>query len=150
MLIRVITVTWKWTLEVQTHPNPDVASVSSTLNSATGTPLMATCGANIAAGYTTEEVPTCQRKIAYCIYSVIRWQLIFLKLFQICKSFLCNSAKKGQQVFLFQNNSKDLDLSYKTDLDLWDCFGKDKSLSYNQRNMVKWAPYEIKINGWWS
>ncbi|KAK4826848.1 hypothetical protein QYF61_011716 [Mycteria americana] len=30
------------------------------LNSATGTPLADTCGANIAAGYTTEEVPTCR------------------------------------------------------------------------------------------
>ena len=28
--------------------------------------------------------------------------------------------------FSFQNNSKDLDLSYKTDLDLCDCFGRDK------------------------
>ena len=28
------------------------------LNSATGTPLFATCGANMAAGYTLDEVPT--------------------------------------------------------------------------------------------
>ncbi len=28
------------------------------LNSTTGTPLAATCGANIAAGQTTDEVPT--------------------------------------------------------------------------------------------
>lgn len=32
------------------------------LNSATGTPLADTCGANIAAGYTTEEVPTCRQR----------------------------------------------------------------------------------------
>ena len=32
------------------------------LNSATGTPRAATCGANIAAGYTTEEVPTTKHK----------------------------------------------------------------------------------------
>ena len=25
---------------------------------------------------------------------------------------------------MFQNNSKDLDPSYKTDLDLWDCLGR--------------------------
>ena len=37
-----------------------VAGVSSMLNSATATPLAATWGANMAAGYTTEEVPTCQ------------------------------------------------------------------------------------------
>ena len=32
------------------YPKPDVASVSSVLNSATGTPLRATRGANMAAG----------------------------------------------------------------------------------------------------
>jgi hypothetical protein len=36
----------------------DVTSVSSVLNSATGTPLIATLGANMAAGYTTDDVPT--------------------------------------------------------------------------------------------
>ena len=29
-------------------------------------------------------------------------------------------------VFSFQNNPKDLDLSYKMDLDLWDCLGMGK------------------------
>ena len=28
--------------------------------------------------------------------------------------------------FFFQNNPKNLDLSYKTDLDLWDCLGRVK------------------------
>ena len=28
------------------------------------------------------------------------------------------------EVFFFQNNLKDLDLSYKMDLDLWHCLGK--------------------------
>ena len=28
------------------------------------------------------------------------------------------------EFFSFQNNPKDLDLSYKTDLDLWDCLGR--------------------------
>lgn len=32
------------------------------LNSATGTPLADTCGANMAAGYTTDEVPTCGQR----------------------------------------------------------------------------------------
>ena len=31
---------------------------------------------------------------------------------------------------------KDLDPSYKMDLDFWECFGGKKFLSYNQRNMV--------------
>ena len=30
------------------------------------------------------------------------------------------------EFFTFQNNPKDLDLSYKTDLDLWDCLGRVK------------------------
>ena len=29
-------------------------------------------------------------------------------------------------VFSFQNNTKDLDPSFKTDLDLWDCLGRGK------------------------
>ena len=40
------------------------------------------------------------------------------------------------QVLPFLNNSKDLDLSYKTDLDFLDCFGREISLSYNRRNTV--------------
>ena len=36
----------------------------------------------------------------------------------------------------FPNNPKDLDPSYKMDLDLCDCFGRKKTLSYNQRNTV--------------
>ena len=35
-----------------------------------------------------------------------------------------------------QNNPKNLDLSYKTDLDFWVCFWKDKALYYSQSNMV--------------
>ena len=34
------------------------------------------------------------------------------------------------QVLPFLNNLKDLDPSYKMDLDLWDCFGREKNLSY--------------------
>ena len=30
------------------------------------------------------------------------------------------------RVLPFLNNPKDLDLSYKTDLDFWDCFGRKK------------------------
>ena len=30
------------------------------------------------------------------------------------------------ELFYFQNNPKNLDLSYKTDLDLWDCLGRVK------------------------
>ena len=30
------------------------------------------------------------------------------------------------ELFSFQNNQKDLDPSYRTDLDLWDCLGRVK------------------------
>ena len=33
-----------------------------------------------------------------------------------------------ERVFSFQNNLKDLDLSYKTDLDLGDCLGRVKPI----------------------
>ena len=39
-------------------------------------------------------------------------------------------------VLPFLNNSKDLDPSYKMDLDFKDCSGMQKALSYNQRNTV--------------
>ena len=44
--------------------------------------------------------------------------------------FCCNTS------FTLPKLSKDLDLSYKKDLDFWDCFGK-KKLFYNRKNMVK-------------
>ena len=42
--------------------------------------------------------------------------------------------KRG--VFPFQNNHKALDPSCQMDLGLWDCFGREKPLSYNERTMV--------------
>ena len=39
--------------------------------------------------------------------------------------------------FFFQNNTKYLDLSYKTDLDLWDCLGKVKLIAkFNRTDLV--------------
>ena len=40
------------------------------------------------------------------------------------------------QVLPFLNTPKHLDPSYKMDLDVWDCFGRKRTLSYNRRNMV--------------
>ena len=40
------------------------------------------------------------------------------------------------RVLPFINNPKDLDLTYKTDLDFWDCFGRKISPTYKRRNMV--------------
>ena len=41
----------------------------------------------------------------------------------------CNFSYNAQ-FFPFQNNPKNLDLSYKTDLDLWDCLGRVKLRVY--------------------
>ena len=40
------------------------------------------------------------------------------------------------QVLPFLNNPKYLTLSYTTDLDFWDCFGRKIAPPYNRRNMV--------------
>ena len=53
--------------------------------------------------------------------------LILPKVPKICKQDLCNSAFKWTSVS--QNNLEDLDPSYcKTDLDLRNCFGREKCL----------------------
>ena len=38
--------------------------------------------------------------------------------------------------FTFLNNPRDLDPSYKTDLDFWYCFARKKTPSYSRRNTV--------------
>ena len=40
---------------------------------------------------------------------------------------------KTRVFFPFQNNPKNLDLSYKTDLDFWDCLGRVKLILKFQR-----------------
>ena len=47
------------------------------------------------------------------------------------KSVLCNVAII--RVLPFLNNLKDLDPSDKTDLDLWHCFGRKKSILYPRK-----------------
>ena len=47
-------------------------------------------------------------------------------------------------VFTFPKNPKNLDLSYKTDLDFLDCLWEEKKMSCNLRNMVfKMGLYEV-------
>ena len=60
----------------------------------------------------------------------------------ICKLLLRNSTLKF--VFHFQNNPKDLNPSYKTDLDLWNCFGREK-LSRSLTNPLSGCPGQVKI-----
>ena len=47
------------------------------------------------------------------------------------------------RVLPFLNNLKDLDPSYKMDLDFWDCFGRGKPPSYKRGNRVS-SPLHIK------
>ena len=70
----------------------------------------------------------------YRIYSAIRQGCPSPEWVQIIKSVLCNFVVI--RVLPFLNNPKDLDLSYKMDLDFWDCFGRRKKPSYKRRNAV--------------
>ena len=51
------------------------------------------------------------------------------------------TMQQQQQQQPFLNSPKDLDPSYKMDLDLWDCFGRKKTPSYNRRNTVCGTKY---------
>ena len=46
----------------------------------------------------------------------------------------CISSVRRQEFFSFQNNPKNLDPSYKIDLDLWDCLGRVKLIL--QQNFI--------------
>ena len=59
------------------------------------------------------------------IYSAISRDFSLQKLPQICEAVLCNAAAKW--IFLFKNHPKNLDPSYKTDLDFLDCFRREFS-----------------------
>ena len=67
----------------------------------------------------------------YRIYLAIR-RGFHLSRMATNKSAVCNFAII--RVLPFLNNLKDLDPSYKMDLDLWDCFGrKKKSVLYPRK-----------------
>ena len=71
----------------------------------------------------------------YSIYPAIRRFFFSLEWLQMTKSVMWNFAIN--QVLPFRNNPKDLDPSYKRDLDFWNCFGsKKRNSSCNQRNKV--------------
>ena len=76
----------------------------------------------------------------YRIYSVIRQVFPSLEWLQIIKSALRNFAII--RVLPFLNNLKYLDLSYTTDLDFWDCFGRKISPTYDRRNKINRNPYK--------
>ena len=70
------------------------------------------------------SVPILKSVSTYRIYSAIRRGFPSLEWVQIIKSVLCNFAVI--RVLPFLNNPKDLDQSFKTDLDFWGCFGRKK------------------------
>ena len=65
------------------YPNREVTSVFSILNSATGTPLAATLGANMAAGYTTDDVPTYNNKFNKSTSKILTMEILFLHVIYI-------------------------------------------------------------------
>ena len=73
------------------------------------------------------------------VYSAIRRGFPSLEWVLIIQSVLCNFAVI--RVLPFLNNPKDLDPSYRMDLDFWDCFGRKKTLSYKRRNTVSGLSY---------
>ena len=74
-------------------------------------------------------------QLKYSIYSAIRRGFPYLDWLQITKPVLWNVAVI--RLLLFPNSLKDLDPSFKMDLDFWDCFGSKKTPSYNRRNIFK-------------
>ena len=75
----------------------------------------------------------CQSSV-YHIYSAIRQGFSpllndYKLLNQSCKFAII-------QMSPFLNKPKDLDPSYKMDLDFLDDFGREQTLSYNRRNMI--------------
>ena len=70
----------------------------------------------------------------YPIYSAIRRGFPLSRMSTNNKisplQFCCNTSLP------ILNNPKCLDLSYKTDLDFWNCFGRKITPSYNRRNTV--------------
>ena len=75
----------------------------------------------------------------YCIYSTISRE--FSLSIMTVESVLCNFAII--RVLPFLNNPKDIDPSYKTDLDSCHCSRRKKTPSYNRRNTV----LRFKLNG---
>ena len=49
-----------------------------------------------------------------------------LKIYMYLNTYVPYFLGYKTEFFSFQNNPKDLDPSYKTDLDLWDCLGRVK------------------------
>ena len=83
----------------------------------------------------------CNIQVMYRIYPAIRRGFVPIEWLQITKSVLWNFDKIP--ILPFLNNPKDLDPSYKTDIDLWDCFGRKKlrliieEIRYININMIQ-------------
>ena len=73
----------------------------------------------------------------YHIYSAIRQGFAFSRM--TTKNEI-SPMKFCYMILPFLNSHKDLDPSYKMDLDFWDCFGRKKTASYNRSNTVHCLP----------
>lgn len=81
------------------HISVPVTGVSSRLNSATGTPLIASMGANPAAGYTTEEVPTCNTASVHYYQSLDKISLLAFSFLSIVNTqFPLTSRQRSQSL----------------------------------------------------
>ena len=58
------------------------------------------------------------------IYSAIRWGFALSRM--ATNNYISHMKFAIKQILSFLTNPKDLDPSYKMDLDLWDCFGRNK------------------------
>ena len=74
------------------------------------------------------------KRCKYRIYSVITLGFLSLEWLQKTESVLWNFAIL--HILPSPNIPKILDLSYKTDLEFWNCFGRKNTPSYSQRNTV--------------
>ena len=117
------------------NPGPPDLQVVARLYECTGRavalPPMSALALVLASSWTK-----CVHSSVYRIYSAIRWVFSLSRMstnnqispMQFC--YTCNTRLP------FLNNPKDLDPSYKMDLDFWDCFGRTKTPPYRRRNTV--------------
>ena len=83
----------------------------------------------------------------YRIFSAIRWDFSLSRI--ITNDYLLVLWNLAIiRILPFLNSPKNLDLSCKTDLDFWDCFGR-KILSCSRRNAVKISDLSMLIQSWY-
>lgn len=84
-----------------THVNWDMLDLGRMLNSATGTPRDATCGANMAAGKTTEAVPTWDLGRGHNMIRDITWSLLWIQIFKQTHAFKVSFVRDVYYICFF-------------------------------------------------